>query len=617
MRRPHGPSPRARLRGVAVALLTASLAAGCDDDPPVAFVADAGGFDPRPGHDAAVPPPDAQPSAGRITPNLGRFVAVEDPALRPLLLTSSGRSPEYPAAIARDLDGDGEVEVLSFSDLGWALLTRTGGTWRVAQRGAEPVRTAGFCDLDGDGAAEIAMARRIPTLLHNDGGLRFSNITARALGPENVEGEYFGVTCADLDWDGLLDVVFAQMNCGAGPNRVYRHEGDLRFVEVAATLGVAIPQGASFSLAVDRMRDDDTLFAWNFTEGCVTYGTHRWHFRPDDDLPVLLRHDETDAPSATPMGSAILDIDLDGRLDLFLTSGGNNIAFGAPDYGTTLRDLRGLGEHPPRIVNPTSGWAAVLLDADLDGRPDVYTVHSPSRPDQPPDRIGDGLYLRTDNGRFLEAAESLGLGGENDCQPAFGVDLDRDGDTDLLSGCTRGLRVLRNDLVPPGTGRTVRLQGTVSNPDGVHALLLGPDGEEQVFRGGGQPFATGVQWESLRAPAGRLRVRWPSGIAQTVEVGSAPEIVVREPAALRVEPRRVAVDRATPVRVEVDPAALGTPDAAVQVTATQGTWTTPMTRAPDGRWRGVFAPPTTRSTTAMTVRVGELTLRVRPKIFVR
>jgi FG-GAP-like repeat len=602
-------------RCAALALL-AALGVGCGDDDGEAVrqVPADGGFDDRATQGMVDAP---APAPGAITPNLGRFVPLDDPSLRALLLTSSGRSPEYPGAIARDLDGDGESEILSFSDLGWALLTRTGGAWRVAQRGPEPVRTAGFCDLDGDGAAEIAMARRRPTLLHNDGALRFSNITASALGAQNVEGEYFGVTCADLDWDGLLDVAFAQMNCGTGPNRVYRQEGDLRFVEVAETLGVAIPQGASFSLAVDRMVDDDTLFAWNFTEGCVTFGNHRWHFRGDDDLPRLLRHDETNAPSATPMGSAILDIDLDGRLDLFLTSGGDNIAFGAPDYGTTMRDLLGLGEHPPRIVNPTSGWAAVLLDADLDGRPDVYTTHSPARPDQPPDRIGDGLYVRSNNGRFLETAEALGLGGDNDCQPAFGVDLDRDGDTDLLTGCTRGLRVLRNDLVPAGNGRTVQLRGTVSNPDGVHALLRGPEGEMRALRGGGQPFATGVQWESLRAPSGAIRVLWPSGIEQRVEVTSSPVLVVTEPAVLRVSPRRVTAGMSTPVRVEVDPAALGTPDATVSVTATQGQWSTALTRGEDGRWRGELLPPMTRSTTALTVRVGELTLRVRPKIFVR
>lgn len=591
-------------------------AAGCDDDPAPTDATNTTNTTDA-GRDVAVVDVTAPRDAPFVMPS-GRLVESADPSLAAMIPASSGRSGEYYGGIARDLDGDGVPELLGFTDQGWVLLTRGANTtWRVVTQGSEPVRTAAFCDLDNDGAPEVLMARHRPMVLHNDGALRFTDVTTAALGGADVQGTYFGITCADLDWDGLLDVAVAQMACGNGPNRVYRNEGAMRFQEVGDVLSLSTPSGASFSLVVDRMVDDDTLHVWNLPEGCVDFGTRHWRFRAGDDLPRVLEHTITNAYGATPMGSAILDVDLDGTLDLYLASDGHNIVFGGPGYVTSMVDPRGLEEHPPRIVNPTSAWATVLFDANLDGAPDLYVTHSPARPDQSPERVTDGVYLRGADHRFTEMGERLGIVADHDCQTAFGVDLDRDGDTDLLTGCSSGLRVLRNDLMPAGAGRTVVLRGTVSNPEGVHAILVGPDGEQRAQRGGGQPCATGVQHESLRADHGAVRVLWPSGITQSVPVGDAPVLTITEPAAVRVSPRRVAAGASTPVRVEVDPGALGTPDADVAVTATAGAWSTPVARDADGRWRGVLTPPAAASTVALTVRIGALTLRVRPKVFVR
>ena len=124
--------------------------------------------------------------------------------------------------------------------------------------------------------------------------------------------------------------------------------------------------------------------------------------------------------------------------------------------------------------------------------------------------------------------------------------------------------------------------------------------------------------ESFRAADGPLTVRWPSGIHQRVELGADPTLTVTEPRVVQVTPRRVAVGSQAPVRVVVDPGALGTPTAAVRVALTAGArWTEPLAMGADGRWQGVFVPPMERSTTAVTVTVGALTLRVRPKVFVR
>ena len=94
-------------------------------------------------------------------------------------------------------------------------------------------------------------------------------------------------------------------------------------------------------------------------------------------------------------------------------------------------------------------------------------------------------------------------------------------------------------------------------------------------------------------------------------------LTITEPMAVQVTPRRVAVGAQTPGRVVVDPGALALSPAAVRVETTGGRWSEPMAAGDDGRWRGTLVPPSERSTTALSVTIGELTLRVRPKIFVR
>lgn len=609
------------MRAAALAALV-GLGCGTAPRPPATHDAAAPADVARPA-DVATPPSDARaPGPDAAAPDappvaLGRLVEVGAAVAR-AVPASSGANGEYYGAAAADVDGDGRPDLLAWSDRGWVLLGQSAdGTFAPRQRGESGLRCAGFGDLDGDGAPDAVVARRHPTFLRNEGGALVDR-TAEALGGAFHQGEFYGVTFADVDSDGLLDVAVAQMNCGMGPSRVYRNEGDFHFVDVAPAMGVDIPDGAAFSLAMDAVADDGELHVWSFPEGCVERRMQHWRFRAADDLPSLVDVRGTDADQANPMGSALLDVDGDGGLDLFLSVGSRNVVLAAPGHVTTLPDARGLAEHPATFENPASAWSAVLLDADLDGAPDLYVTHSPARPEQPPITLTDALYVRGPDGRFRDVARAAGVDRDHDCQAAFGVDLDRDGDADLLAGCHEGLRVLRNDLVAdPSAARTVRLRGAVSNPEGVHAILLGPRGERRVQRGGGQPYAGGVVRESLRAAGGDVTVLWPSGVRQAVPAGASPTLTVTEPAVFTVAPRRVAVGARTPVRVTVDPAALGDAGAPVRVEATGGSWSEPLARGADGRWRATLVPPAERSTTAITVTVGALTLRVRPKVFVR
>jgi hypothetical protein len=161
------------------------------------------------------------------------------------------------------------------------------------------------------------------------------------------------------------------------------------------------------------------------------------------------------------------------------------------------------------------------------------------------------------------------------------------------------------------------LHGTVSNPDGTNALVTLSSGEKRITRGGGQPFAGGVVRESVRGVGESVIVSWPSGLEQSASFSAEPVQHIDEPQFCRVWPRHVVAGAADPVEVEVDPAAAGAPGSPVEVTASAGAWSVPMTLEGDGVWRGELLPPAEPGTLVLTIRIGETMYAVRPRIFVR
>ena len=318
------------------------------------------------------------------------------------------------------------------------------------------------------------------------------------------------------------------------------------------------------------------------------------------------------------MGSALLDADGDGTLDLWVSGDTASPLWTGPQILESAAPYVGLDAHLDEQGHPIQAWSKVLFDADLDGRPDILTVHQNSHDLSTNDLPArNTLFWQRSPGHFADVATSAGLDALPGCQSAQGADIDGDGDTDLLLGCPGNVHLLRNDLVDPTPGRTVVPHGTISNPDGVHAILTAPGGEKRVSRGGGQPFAGGLSRESLRAPSGKLTVRWPSGIEQLVDVGSSPVLEVTEPRAYTVTPRRIDAQSPGPVAVEVDPAAFGSAAAPVTVNAGAAVWSKPLAKEADGRWRGTLSPPPAPATVVLQITIGATVLRTRPRIYVR
>ena len=560
-------------------------------------------------------PPGGPPLQGTFT-DIAGTIAIPQPSV------PAGKN--HPGAIAGDLDGDGDLDLVAWMPfLGQVQIYLQTGPLSFTPTGAPiffTVASAGLGDLDGDGLPELVLGGGELRVFKNIGG-SFNDVTAQTglVQPPGVPRDYQGITMVDLDDDGLLDILVAHLHCSGdtAPNLALRNEGGLRFADVAPELGLVLAETRTFAFAADRVGKDGVLHLWPYHDACKNGPmTKHYRFGPGPDLPVLLDVTEP-KDNLGPMGSAVLDTDGDGLLDEYVSGCFNNPVWNGPEYSATISPFVGLDAFPDPDGHFIAAWSMATLDANLDGLPDIYVTHHPSGPSGNIEGSRDAFFWQKAPGHFREIAGSVGLTGFQPCRSVQAADLDSDGDADLLIGCASSIRVLRNDLVDPTPGRTVMLHGSISNRDGVNAQITSPSGEPRLVRGGGNPYAGGVAQETLRAPSGTITVTWPSGIVQQVDAGTGPVLDIFEPKVVSVFPRRVLASGPSPVQIVVRPAELGDPAAAVAVSASLGVFTTPMHQDPDGIWRGELAPPSAVATVVLEVTVGAQKLKVRPRVFVR
>ena len=122
-----------------------------------------------------------------------------------------------------------------------------------------------FLDFDNDGAPDLLLvnaapwpwARNPPTpapthaLYHNDGHGHFTDVTAGS--GLDVSSYGMGVACGDFDGDGRVDVLIT----GVGGNHLFRNLGDGRFKDVTAGAGVGGEPGDWSSSAAFIDIDND------------------------------------------------------------------------------------------------------------------------------------------------------------------------------------------------------------------------------------------------------------------------------------------------------------------------------------------------------------------------
>jgi hypothetical protein len=314
-------------------------------------------------------------------------------------------------------------------------------------------------------------------LFHNDNGTTFTEVGPRA-GIADPAGKSLGVAIADFDRDGRIDVYVANDSVR---EFLFRNKGDGRLEDVAATAGAAYDQ-------------DGRVFAG--------------------------------------MGVTFDDHDNDGWPDVVVTTLSNQLYayFRNERNGTFAYATHAAGLAP--ITRLRSGWGLASMDADNDGWRDLLVAqgHVLDTVEYTTPHIAYRqplLIARNDRGRFIDVSLTAG--------PAFTVpraarglavgDLDGDGRLDAVVNTLNASGVvLRNVTEGRGHWLGVRLSGVRSNRDGVGAgvEVVGADGTTQVatvsttgsYLSASDRTAHFGLGDSTQVKS--VRVRWPSGIVQSV-----------------------------------------------------------------------------------------------------
>ena len=417
-------------------------------------------------------------------------------------------------------------------------------------------------DYDNDGDPDLLVTNAatgdVPAaiLYRNEEGLGFSDVTLEA--GIAVRGWATSAGFFDADNDGDLDLfVLRYMRwrfdvdraCGmeASYGRsychpdlfppetavFYRNEGDGTFTDVSEASGIADHPGKGLGLAFGDYDQD------GWTDVAVANDSHpQFLFQnlgdgtfAEDGLIAGMAYNDHGEEFAG-MGILFEDLDQDGLPDLLVTTLSQeryalfyNAGSGRFDYFT---GRSGLGTATALLA----GWGLAALDADADGRREVFFANShvmdnigQSQPHvsyrQPP------LLMKMTGRQMSDASGAAGdlFKRTWTSRGAAVAELDGDGLPDIVvSNLDSKPYLARNVTADAGHWIGIRLRGCASNRDGIGARLLlerpsGPKQYRTATRSGSYLSSRDprVFFGVGRDTGGfRLVVDWPSGVTREV-----------------------------------------------------------------------------------------------------
>jgi enediyne biosynthesis protein E4 len=435
------------------------------------------------------------------------------------------REARWNGCATGDYDNDGHVDLFLTAYNETALFHNNGdGTFTdVTDAAGVQVRrwatSAAFADVNRDGLLDLYVGCyvrfapgmpeymtvrgvRLPLsplaydaqkgmLFLNRGGGRFHEATREA-GLDDCHGKTLGVAFADADGDGDEDLYLAN---DEEPQDFFQNDGKGRF------RNIAMENGTAFS-----------------GEGGRQGG----------------------------MGLDFGDYDRDGHLDLFVATFADEPKSLYRNTGTGLYQHAGPQAGIDQATRAWVGFGSKFLDLDHDAWLDLVIVNGHVRdlvqqvdPENSYPQKSQ-LFLNTGGGRFRDASDGVG---PDFRKPIVGRalaagDFDNDGDLDLLAADLEGPPLLlRNDGGnQAGNWLMLDLQGTRSNRMAIGArveLRTGSARQIREVRTDGSYLAAHDPRVHFgldqAARVDEIRIRWPSGIRQTLTNVAANQVLrVRE-----------------------------------------------------------------------------------------
>jgi len=313
-------------------------------------------------------------------------------------------------------------------------------------------------------------------LYHNRGNGTFEDVSEKS-GITRANGTYgLGVTTLDFDNDGWVDVYVAN---DSNPSALYRNNHDGTFADIGVTAGCAYSQ---------------------------------------------------DGKPQAGMGIAVGDYDRNGTMDLFKTNFAGDTSTLYANSGDGFCQDRtfaaGIG-----INTRWLGWGTAFVDLDNDGWLDLFLTNGHVYPEvvqlktEAAYKQRKVVYRNLGNGRFADVTEQLGPPATTPKAgrgAAFG-DFDNDGQIDVaIANVNDQPDLFRLKGNPANHWATLTLVGVQSNRNAIGSrvhIVSGDSQQWQEVRGGGSYLSQ----NDFRVHFGlggatridRVDVRWPNGLEES------------------------------------------------------------------------------------------------------
>jgi len=397
-------------------------------------------------------------------------------------------------------------------------------------------------DFDNDGFGDLFVTGYGRAILyHNKGDGTFEDVTAKA--GIQVDGWSISSTWLDFDRDGCVDLFVGRyvkfdpkyrnfyaadnypgpLDYAGDTNRLYHNNCNGTFTDVTDKSGIGAFKGRTMGATAADFDGDgypDIYVANDKTENFLFHNNHDGTFEEvAADLGVAYGQN---GENTSAMGPMFVDVDGDGRLDLWVTDSKYN------------RLMRNAGPTGFEDLGPSSGisqanaqytsWGSGVYDFDNDGWLDILIFHGGLIHLVPQEQ---SLFRGLGAGKFADVSREAGpvLDVKTVSRGACFADYDNDGKVDaFVVNLGAPATLLHNTSQNNNHWLTVRLKGKKSNRDGIGAHLeLVASGCKQVaerFAGSGYlsqddgrvHFGLGGA-----AKADKLSIRWPSGQEQVLE----------------------------------------------------------------------------------------------------